>query len=45
MEQLNGFVLFGNEKKICKQINSLYSLIQASKQWHGEFVIVCVLIG
>ena len=37
MEQLEGFVLPGNEKKVCKLVKSLYGLKQAPKQWHEKF--------
>ena len=34
MNQPEGFVLPGNEKKVCKLVKSLYDLKQAPKQWH-----------
>uniref|UniRef100_A0A2N9GJP7 Uncharacterized protein n=1 Tax=Fagus sylvatica TaxID=28930 RepID=A0A2N9GJP7_FAGSY len=37
MDQLEGFVLPGNEKKVCKLVKSLYGLKQAPKQWHEKF--------
>ncbi|RVW79629.1 Retrovirus-related Pol polyprotein from transposon TNT 1-94 [Vitis vinifera] len=37
MEQLEGFVLLGNENKVCKLVKSLYGLKQAPKQWHEKF--------
>ncbi|PKI71448.1 hypothetical protein CRG98_008121 [Punica granatum] len=37
MEQPEGFVLPGNEHKVCKLIKSLYGLKQAPKQWHEKF--------
>ena len=37
MEQPEGFVLPGNEKKVCRLIKSLYGLKQAPKQWHEKF--------
>jgi hypothetical protein len=32
MEQSEGFILPGNEKKVCKLVKSLYGLKQAPKQ-------------
>ena len=37
MEQPEGFVLPGNEHKVCKLVKSLYGLKQAPKQWHEKF--------
>ncbi|RVW91509.1 Retrovirus-related Pol polyprotein from transposon TNT 1-94 [Vitis vinifera] len=37
MEQPEGFVLLGNENKVCKLVKSLYGLKQAPKQWHKKF--------
>lgn len=37
MEQLDGFVISGQENKVCKLIKSLYGLKQAPKQWHEKF--------
>jgi len=37
MEQLEGFVLPGNEYKICKLIKYLYGLKHTPKQWHEKF--------
>ena len=33
MEQLEGFLALGQEKKVCKLVKSLYGLKQAPKQW------------
>ena len=37
MEQPKGFVLKGNENKVCKLAKSLYGLKQAPRQWHENF--------
>ncbi|GJS65834.1 zinc finger, CCHC-type containing protein [Tanacetum coccineum] len=37
MNQLQGFIMCGNENKVCKLIKSLYGLKQAPKQWHQKF--------
>ncbi|KAD7478580.1 hypothetical protein E3N88_01716 [Mikania micrantha] len=37
MKQPEGFVLPGQENKVCKLIKSLYGLKQAPKQWHQIF--------
>ena len=37
MEQPEGFILPGNEHKVCKLVKSLYGLKQAPKQWHEKF--------
>ncbi|KAK4407765.1 Retrovirus-related Pol polyprotein from transposon TNT 1-94 [Sesamum angolense] len=37
MEQPKGFVVPGQEKKVCRLVKSLYGLKQASKQWHKKF--------
>ena len=37
MEQPEGFVAPGQEKKVCKLVKSLYGLKQAPKQWHEKF--------
>ena len=37
MEQLEGFIAPGQEKKVCKLVKSLYGLKQAPKQWHEKF--------
>nr|GEX95798.1 zinc finger, CCHC-type [Tanacetum cinerariifolium] len=37
MKQPVGFVMPGNEHKVCKLVKSLYGLKQAPKQWHQKF--------
>jgi len=37
MKQPEGFVMLGNEDKVCKLIKSLYGLKQAPKKWHQKF--------
>jgi len=37
MEQPQGFVVEGQENKVCKLTKSLYGLKQAPKQWHEKF--------
>ncbi|GJZ54900.1 zinc finger, CCHC-type containing protein [Tanacetum coccineum] len=37
MNQPKGFIMPGNENKMCKLIKSLYRLKQAPKQWHQKF--------
>ena len=37
MNQPEGFVVKGQENKVCKLVRSLYGLKQAPKQWHEKF--------
>ncbi|GKC81367.1 zinc finger, CCHC-type containing protein, partial [Tanacetum coccineum] len=37
INQPQGFIMRGNENKVCKLIKSLYGLKQAPKQWHKKF--------
>ncbi|GJX16571.1 zinc finger, CCHC-type containing protein [Tanacetum coccineum] len=43
MKQPEGFVMLGNEHKVCELVNLLYGLKQAPKQWHQNFeeVVLC----
>ena len=37
MEQPEGFIVPGQEKKVCRLVKSLYGLKQAPMQWHEKF--------
>ncbi|KAL8124691.1 hypothetical protein AgCh_012369 [Apium graveolens] len=37
MDQPDGFVASGNERKVCKLIKSIYGLKQAPRDWHKKF--------
>ena len=37
MKQPKGFIVHGQESKVCKLDKSLYGLKQAPKQWHKKF--------
>jgi hypothetical protein len=37
MDRPDGFVVKGEEQKVCKLLKSLYGLKQAPKQWHEKF--------
>jgi hypothetical protein len=37
MDQPEGFIVDGQENKVCRLIKSLYGLKQAPKQWHEKF--------
>ncbi|GKE73212.1 zinc finger, CCHC-type containing protein [Tanacetum coccineum] len=45
MKQPEGFIMPGNEHKVCKLVKSLYGLKQAPKQWHQKFDEVVLLSG
>ncbi|GKB53533.1 zinc finger, CCHC-type containing protein [Tanacetum coccineum] len=45
MKQPEGFVMLGNEYKVCKLVKSLYGPKQAPKQWHQKFDEVVLSCG
>ena len=45
MEQPEGFVVPGQERKVCKLVKSLYGLKQAPLQWHLKFDNVMLTNG
>ena len=45
MEQPEGHVTPGQERKVCKLVKSLYGLKQAPKQWHEKFDNVMMTNG
>ena len=45
MEQPEGFVVKGQEHKVCKLVKSLYGLKQAPKQWHEKFDKIILEFG
>ncbi|GJT77450.1 zinc finger, CCHC-type containing protein [Tanacetum coccineum] len=45
MKQPEGFVMPGNEHKVCKLVKSLYGLKQAPKQWNQKFDEVVLSSG
>ncbi|GKB05412.1 zinc finger, CCHC-type containing protein, partial [Tanacetum coccineum] len=45
MKQPEGFVMPGNEHKVCQLVKSLYGLKQAPKQWHQKFDEVVLSSG
>ena len=45
MEQPEGFIVPGQEKKVCRLVKSLYGLKQAPMQWHEKFDSVMMKNG
>ena len=45
MDQPEGFISLGQEKKVCKLVKSLYGLKQAPNQWHEKFDKVMISNG
>jgi hypothetical protein len=45
MDQPDGFVVKGEERKMCKLLKSLYGLKQAPKQWHEKFDRTLTSVG
>jgi hypothetical protein len=45
MTQPDGFVVKGQEEKVCKLVKSLYGLKQAPKQWHEKFNVTLISAG
>ena len=45
MKQPKGFILKGQEFKVCKLSKSLYGLKQAAKQWHQKFDATILYFG
>ncbi|KAL0325017.1 UNVERIFIED_CONTAM: Retrovirus-related Pol polyprotein from transposon TNT 1-94 [Sesamum radiatum] len=45
MKQPEGFIMPGNEHKVCKLVKSLYGVKQAPKQWHQIFDEVVLSSG
>nr|KAJ0185704.1 hypothetical protein LSAT_V11C900469250 [Lactuca sativa] len=45
LEQPEGFVIPGQENKVCRLVKSLYRLKQAPKQWHERFDTTVTAFG
>jgi hypothetical protein len=45
MDQPDGYVVKGEERKVCKLLKSLYGLKQAPKKWHEKFDRTLTYVG
>ena len=45
MDQPEGCMVLGDEKKVCRLVESFYGLKQATKQWHSKFDHVLISNG
>jgi hypothetical protein len=45
MDQLDGFVVNGQEEKVCKLLKSLCGLKQGPKKWHKKFERTFTAVG
>jgi hypothetical protein len=45
MTQSDGFIVKGQEDKLCKLMKSMYGLKQAPKQWHEKFDVTLISVG
>jgi hypothetical protein len=45
MTQPDGFIVKGQEDKVCKLMKSLYGLKQTPKQWHEKFDVTLISAG
>jgi hypothetical protein len=45
MTQPDGFIVKGQEDKVCKLVKFLYGLKQAPKQWHEKFDVTLISVG
>ena len=45
MDQLEGCMILGEEKKVCRLVKSLYGLKHAPKHWHRKFDHVLISNG
>ena len=45
MQQPDGFVVNGQERKVCKLVKSMYGLKQAPKRWHEKSNTTLTSVG